>query len=389
MVPRERQATALRQKLRANPVVALLGARQVGKSTLARAVAEAWPGKTTWFDLEDDADLARLEPPGLVLQPLRGLVVLDEVQRRPELFPTLRVLADRPRSPARFLVLGSAAPELLKQTSESLAGRVAFHHLAPLTVAETGLRNLRRLWVRGGFPRSYVARSDGEAAEWRRAFAKTFIERDLRQLGTTIPAPALSRFWAMLAHVHGNVVNWSELGRSLGVGDMTVRRYFDLLAGTFMVRELKPWHENLTKRQVKQPKVYIADSGLLHTHLDIETYDQLDRHPALGASWEGFCLEQAISILGARPDQCFFWATHAGAELDLLVTVGNRRRGIEFKRTNAPKLTPSMRIAVDDLKLDSLDVVHAGEHSFSLGAKVRAVAAERMLADLAGAVGRR
>ncbi|MBL8949238.1 MAG: ATP-binding protein [Myxococcaceae bacterium] len=389
MSPRERHATELRRLLRAYQVVALLGARQVGKSTLARVVAEAWPSPVNWFDLEDDADVARLAAPGLVLGPLRGLVVLDEVQRRPELFPALRVLADRPRAPARFLVLGSATPELLKQSSESLAGRVAFHHLPPLTLDETGLRDLRRLWLRGGFPRAYTARSDAESAEWRRGFAKTFIERDLRQLGTTIPAQALSRFWSMLAHVHGNVINWAELGRSLGVGDMTVRRYFDLLAGTYVMRELKPWHENLTKRQVKQPKVYFADSGLLHTHLDIETHEQLDRHPSLGASWEGFCMEQVIAALGARPEQCFFWATHAGAELDLLVTAAGRRRGIEFKRTDAPKLTPSMRIAIDDLKLDSLDVVHAGEHTFTLGPKVRAVAAGRLLTDLAGTTARR
>lgn len=385
MLARDQHATTLRRLLRANPVVALLGARQVGKSTLARAVAEAWPAPVTWFDLESAADLARLEAPAVTLGPLKGLVVLDEVQRRPEIFPTLRVLADRPRAPARFLVLGSASPKLLRQSSESLAGRVAFHHLPALWLGEVGEPQLSRLWVRGGFPRAYLARSDAEAARWRRDFVRTFLERDLPQLGSTIPAATLSRFWAMLAHIHGRTINWSELGRSLGVSDMTVRRYFDLLTSTYVVRELKPWHENISKRQVKQPKVFVADSGLLHTHLDLETLAQLERHPSLGASWEGFCLEQAICALGARPDQCFFWATHAGAELDLLVVSGGKRRGLEFKRTDAPKLTPSMRTALQDLALDSLDVVHAGEHTFTLGPKVRAVAASRLREDLAGA----
>jgi predicted AAA+ superfamily ATPase len=364
-----------------NRVVALLGARQTGKTTLARQVGDAHGTETTYFDLESDRDLARLEDPLLALEPLRGLVILDEVQRRPELFPTLRVLADRPRG-ARFLVLGSASPQLLRQSSETLAGRIAFHSIAGFSLDEVGVRRLRELWVRGGFPRSFLARSVRSSVAWRQNFIGTFLERDLPQLGIRVPAPTLRRFWSMLAHVHAQILNWSELGRSMAVSDMTVRHYVDILASAFMVRVLPPWHENLSKRQVKAPKLYIRDCGLLHALLDIETVDQLERHPKLGASFEGFCVEALLTRLGARPDQAYFWATHSGAELDLLVIAGGRRRGFEIKRSVAPRVTPSMLSAAKDLHLDSLDVIHAGHETFPLARGIRAVALSRLLTDV-------
>lgn len=367
--------------LRGNPVVALLGARQVGKTTLAREVAQQWRGGSHHFDLERDDDARALEQPFRALEALQGLVVIDEVQRRPELFPALRVLADRPRS-AKFLVLGSAAPELLRQTSESLAGRVAYQHLGPLSLAEVGPDRLDRLWLRGGFPRAYTARSDAESFEWRRNFIRTFLERDVPSLAPRVSASALGRLWAMLAHVHGQVLNLSELGRALGVSDKAVRDYVDLLVGTFVVRELKPWHENISKRQVKAPKVYLADSGVLHSLLGLETRGQLERHPRVGASWEGLGLESVIEHLGAHPEECFFWATHGGAELDLLIVSAGRRLGFEFKLSDAPALTPSMRSAMESLRLDALTVIYPGARSFALGAAIRAVPLHRLAAEV-------
>jgi hypothetical protein len=334
------------------------------------------------FDLERAADVALLDDPEMALRDLRGLVVLDEVQRRPELFPALRVLADRQPAPARFLVLGSASPLLLRQASESLAGRIAFHELPGLSLAEVGAGRLARLWLRGSFPRAFTARSDADSFEWRQEFVRTFVERDLPQLGSLVPAPTLGRFWAMLAQAHGNVWNGSEFGRAFGVAHTTVGRYLDLLSGTFVVRQLPPWSESLAKRQVKSPKVYVADPGLLHTLLDIRTRDALVRHPKVGASWEGFGIQAVIDRLGARREECFFWGTYAGAELDLLVVRGSLRLGFELKRTVAPKVTPSMRIALESLRLKRLDVVHAGDRTGHLGRGIRAVALERLLDDL-------
>lgn len=369
--------------LSASPVVAILGPRQVGKSTLARAIAATWKrGAVTYLDLENDVDLRRLAEPSYALEPLRGLVIIDEVQRRPELFPSLRVLADRPKRPARFLVLGSASPHLLKQTSETLAGRIAFYELPGLTLEEVAVRNLRRLWIRGGFPRSYVARSTAESIRWRRDFIRTFLERDLPQLDVRTPASALRRFWSMLAHVHAQTLNWSELGRSMSIADTTVRSYVDILEGALVVSTLKPWHENISKRQVKAPKVFVRDSGLLHSLLDIESLEQLEGHPRVGGSWEGFGIQQVVHQLGARHDQCFYWATHAGAELDLLVVAGNHRRGYEFK-LGSPGTTASMRTALEDLRLDSLDVIHSGNDSYPLTDRIRAVAATRIMEDIA------
>lgn len=372
----------VRRLLRQAPVVALLGARQVGKTTLARQVAAAWRGPTTHFDLEDPRDLARLADPMLALAHLRGLVVLDEVQRRPDLFPALRVLADRQPVPCRFLVLGSAAPALLQQGAESLAGRIAFHELHPFSLDEVGPAGFNRLWRRGGFPRAFLARTEQASVDWRRDFVRTFLERDLPQLGIAVPAATIRRFWQMLAHLHGSVLNSSELARAFGVADTTIRRYLESLEATFMVRSLRPFHANIAKRQVKAPKVYLSDSGLLHTLLDIQSATALEGHPKVGASWEGFLLETVVARLGARTDQCYFWGTHAGAELDLLVVDGDHRRGFEFKRTSAPAITPSMRAALADLQLDRLDVVHAGAESFRLAPKIRAISAARLHEEL-------
>jgi predicted AAA+ superfamily ATPase len=381
MIPRERRIHELARLLAEHRVVAILGARQVGKTTLAKTLASRHRGATTFFDLEDPRDLARLADPMLAMEGLRGLIVLDEVQRRPDLFPSLRVLADRPRG-ARMLLLGSASPDLLRQSSESLAGRIAFDRLTGFTLDEVGPTAWRRLWLRGGFPRSFTARSDRASAEWRDAFVQTFLERDIPQLGVHLSALTLRRFWTMVAHHHAQILNSSELGRAFGVAHTTIRHYLDLLSGTFMVRQLQPWHENLGKRQVKAPKIYLTDTGLLHTLLGIVTAEDLERHPKVGASWEGFSLEALLAHLGARPEECFFWATHAGAELDLLVVRGRRRLGFEMKRTDAPQVTPSMRIALQDLRLNSLDVIYPGARTFPLGRGIRAVGLGRLLLDV-------
>jgi len=382
-IARTRLTEEVLRLLRRAPVVTILGPRQVGKTTLARDVAATFRGgSVTTFDLEQPSALARLAEPELALEPLRGLVVLDEIQRRPELFPLLRVLADRPRRPARFLVLGSASPELLRQESETLAGRVAFLELAGLSLSEVSPKRLERLWLRGGFPASFTAASDEDSFEWRTDFIQTFLERDLPGLGVAVPAPTLRRFWAMLAHVHGQILNWSELGRSMGVSDATTRRYADQLEGALVVQLLQPWHENISKRQVKAPKLYLRDSGLLHALLELRTHEQLDQSPRSGASWEGFLLQQVTQHLGASPRQCYFWATHQGAELDLLVVDGTRKLGFEFKRTTTPTVTPSMRIALESLGLEQLFVLHAGRESFPLGPKLRAIAAARLTEDL-------
>ncbi len=358
-------------------MVALLGPRQVGKTTLARRLA----GETSthWFDLEDPDDRARLQEPKLALAPLRGLIVLDEIQLVPELFGLLRVLADRPERPATFLILGSAGPELLKQGSETLAGRIAFHHLDGFGLEEVGAGALTQRWVRGGFPRAFLAVDDAESTRWRQDFISTFLERDLPRLGITVGAPTLRRFWTMLAHWHGQTWNGSALARNFGVSDKTVRSYLDILEATFVVRQLQPWFENLSKRQVKSPKVYLRDSGLLHTLLGVGSDRELQAHPKVGASWEGFALGQVVRRLGARPEECFFWSTHSGAELDLLVVRGTVRRGFEFKRSSAPKRTRSMTTVMTDLRLDSLDIIYPGENPFPVGERMRAVPAGQLL----------
>ena len=382
MIRRDDHLRRLTGLLREFPVVGLVGPRQVGKTTLAHALARGWRGAVTYLDLESSADLARLADPALALGPLRGPVVIDEFQRRPDLLAVLRVLADRPRRPARFLVLGSASPDLIRGSSETLAGRIAYHELSGFSLAEVDPARLGALWLRGGFPRSFVARTEPASWRWRQQFIRTFLERDLPALGLRLGADTLHRFWAMLAHYHAQVWNASELARAFGVADTTVRGYLDLLASAFMVRLLMPWSENLAKRQVKAPKVYLRDTGLLHALLGIRTATDLERHPKIGASWEGFMVSEVIQRLGAEPRECHFWATHGGVELDLLVVRGRRRLGFEFKRTSGPSVTRSMHVALADLRLERLDVIHAGESTFPLAPKIRAVAARRILVDL-------
>lgn len=364
------------------PVVGLIGARQVGKTTLARALAARRTGPVHLFDLEDPADRAQLADPRLALESLEGLVVLDEIQHAPQLFRVLRVLVDRPDASSRFLVLGSASPELLRQGSESLAGRIAYHELGPLDLSETGSAEADRLWLRGGFPRSYLAGSEAASARWRREFVRTHVERDLPALGLRVDAATIRRFWTMLGHYHGQTWNGAELARSFGVSERTVRRYLDLLCHTYMARRLEPWHENLKKRQRRAPKVYVNDSGLLHALLGIESREDLLSHPKVGASFEGFALRQIANHLRARSEECYTWALHSGPELDLLVVRGRRRLGFEIKRSSAPKATKAMRVALEVLGLERLDVVHAGEKTFALGDSLRAVSLRRLLEDL-------
>jgi predicted AAA+ superfamily ATPase len=368
--------------LRQFPVVAILGARQVGKTTLARRLVAGRQGKATFLDLESAEDLALLQDPLLALRPLRGLVIIDEVQRRPDLFATLRVLVDQPRARRRFLVLGSASPDLLRQTSESLAGRIAYHELDGFSLEEVGSSRWERLWRRGGFPRSFLARSDRESQRWRRELIGTYLERDVPALGLRLPAPTLRRFWMMVAHYHGQIWNASELARSFGIAHTTVQRYLDVLTETFMLRQLPSWHENVSKRQVKAPKVFIRDSGLLHALLGLATAREIDTHPKVGASWEGFALNAVVARLQAQPEECFFWATHSGAELDLLIVRGNQRLGFEFKRSSAPSVTRSMHVAIQDLRLQMLWVMHAGERAFDLARQIRAVPLSRVLEEL-------
>ena len=382
IVRRKEEIATLERLLRRHPVVGIVGARQVGKTTLARELVAATRGPTSFFDLENTEDLARLADPMLALKGLLGLVVIDEVQRRPDFFPVLRVLADRPKTPARFLVLGSASPELLRQGSETLAGRIVYHELSGFSLGEVGVKHHERLWLRGGLPRSYVARTLAESDEWRHGFIRTFLERDLPQLGIAINSTTLRRFWSMLAHYHGQTWNSSEFARSFGVADTTVRGYLDVLSSALVVRQLPPWFENISKRQVKAPKVYVVDTGLLHALLGIRTRIDLDRHPKVGASWEGFVVEQLIRHLGVRSDECYFWGTHAGAELDLLVVRGRQRVGFEIKRTTSPRVTPSIQNALADLGLTRLDIIHAGDQTFPLAKRVRAVAIERLLHDV-------
>ena len=375
----------LERALRANPVAALIGPRQCGKTTLAREMAEA--RRSTYFDLEDPLDLERLAQPKIALGGLDGLVVIDEVQRRPDLFPVLRVLADQARRGRRFLILGSASPELLRQGSETLAGRIAFVEMAGLDLGEVGAVALRRLWWRGGFPRSFLARSDAVSNQWRRDFISTFLERDVSQLGIRVPAPVLRRLWMMLAHYHGQVWNASEIARSLGEAHTTVKRHLDALTGALVVRQLQPWYENLGKRQVKAPKVYVRDAGLLHSLLGADTGAAPHSHPKVGASWEGFVLEELIGLAGER--NAFYWRTQAGAELDLLLFLRGKRIGVEVKYADAPSMTRSMHACIESLKLDRLYVVYPGLETYSPRPGVEVMPLARARERIASHAGRR
>jgi hypothetical protein len=369
VIDRKTDLQMVRTALKRSRVAALLGPRQCGKTTLARQLVPA--DSLNYFDLEEAQSLARLAEPDTTLRPLKGLVVIDEIQRRPNLFPLLRVLADRQPLPARFLILGSASPELLRQSSETLAGRIETVPLEGFRLTDLGADALDRHWLRGGFPLAYTARNDADSLVWRRQFLQTFLERDLPQLGVTIPAVALRRFWSMVAHYHGQIWNGAELARALAVSESTVRRYLDLMTGVFLVRQLPPWFENLGKRQVKSPKVYVRDSGLLHALLGLASRRDLEHHPKVGASWEGYAVEEILKAL--NPDDAYYWATHNGAEIDLVLFKNGRRIGVECKRMDAPTLTPSMRIALADLKLDELRVVYPGEKRYPLADRVEVV----------------
>lgn len=360
MIPRPRPLARIDESFRVHPVTALLGPRQCGKTTLARLLVERDGG--TLFDLENPIDRQRLAAPLNALERLRGLVVLDEIQRMPELFELLRVLVDRPNNPARFLVLGSASLGLVRGVSETLAGRIGFIDLTGLSLTEVGTGERDRLWSRGGFPRSFLAPDDQASFAWREAFVRTFLERDLPQLGIGIPAETLRRFWTMVAHAHGQVWNASAFARSLGVSSHTIRRYLDILAGAYVLRVLPPWFENLKKRQVKAPKVFVRDAGLLHALLQLGDLEALTGHPKVGASWEGFAIEQILGSLETR--DAYFWASHTGAELDLFVLDRGRRLGFELKLSDAPRVTRSMHVAKGDLRLDHLYVVVPGGPSY-------------------------
>ena len=380
MLARTQLILRVRQALKRSRVVALLGPRQCGKTTLARQIvaAEA-PG---YFDLEEPRALARLAEPMSALENLRGVVVIDEVQRRPDLFPVLRVLADRKPLRARFLILGSASPALLRQSSESLAGRIERVPISGLSLSEAGPAAQPKHWRRGGFPRSFLARDEEASFRWRQEFVQTFLERDVPQLGFSAPALTLHRFWSMAAHYHGQIWNAAEPARSLGISETSVRRYLDLLTDLFMVRQLPAWHANLKKRQVKSPKIYFRDSGLLHQLLGVRDEGELERHPKCGASWEGYVVEEILRAV--EPEAAYFWATHQGAEMDLVLIKRGRMYGVECKRADAPALTPSMRIALEDLKLERIAVVHPGSRRYALADRVEAVPLTAVLDGMAG-----
>lgn len=369
MIARPSIEQRIRTALGRSRAVVLVGPRQCGKSTLARRFLPA--DHPNYFDLEDPASRLSLAEPMTALAALQGLVVIDEVQHAPELFRVLRVLIDRDDQPGQYLLLGSASPTLLRQTSETLLGRVEVIEIAGFDLREVGVPNTPRLWLRGGFPPAYTAASDADAGVWCSNAIARFVQSDLPQFGVNVAAPAMMRFWAMLAHVHGQVWNAADPARSLGVSEPTVRRYLDWLTHGFMVRQLQPWFENLSKRQVKAPKIYFRDTGYLHALLGIHEAAELIRHPKSGASWEGFALEQVLRM--AQPDDAYFWATHQGAELDLLMFKHGKRVGVEFKRVDAPSLTSSMRIAMADLKLDALYVVYPGDRRYRLAEGVEAV----------------
>jgi uncharacterized protein len=375
MIQRKDLLLCIQTALRRSRVVALLGPRQCGKTTLARQFVDV--ASLNYFDLESPTSLARLEAPMTEMEDLRGVVVIDEIQRRPELFPVLRVLADRKPLPARFLILGSASPDLIQQSSETLAGRIETIAMSGFHIDEVGIAAQPRHWLRGGFPLSFLARSERDSIAWRKQYIQTFLERDLPQLGTRLPATTMLRFWSMLAHYHGQLWNAAEFARSLGMGETSVRRYVDVLADVFMVRQLQPWHANIKKRQVKAPRVYVRDTGILHQLLGIETTQSLLHHPKVGASWEGYILEEILHAV--QPDEAFFWRTQNGAEIDLVFSRKGKLYGIEIKRMDAPRMTPSLRAAVNELKLTRIAVIYPGKVRYKLAPKITAVPATEII----------
>jgi uncharacterized protein len=381
-VRREFFLKKIEANFRVHPICALLGPRQVGKTTLARMYTEQFlPQDTQLFDLENPLDLAQFDNPMLTLSTSKkSFIVIDEVQRKPELFPILRVLVDSPESQKRFLILGSASRELIHQSSETLAGRLGYIELPPFSFFETK-KESKLLWLRGGFPRSYLAENSSDSNLWRQSYITSFLERDIPMLGFDIPPQQIRRFWMMLAHYHGQIFNASELGKSLGLSGHTVKRYLDILSGTFMIRILQPWFENIQKRQVKSPKIYFRDSGVLNALLGIADTTQLETYPRLGSFWEGFALEEIIRLLDAAEDECYFWSTQANAELDLLIIKNGKKIGFEFKYTDTPKITKSMHIALSDLNLDQIIVIYPGSSIFPLSDSITCVGFESILTD--------
>lgn len=380
MIERTDITKHITQALDRGRIVSLLGPRQCGKTTLARQFAKL--GSSLYFDLEDPVDSAKMGEPKNVLENLKGTVVIDEAQRQPELFPLLRVLADRVPLPSKFLILGSASPNLIKHASESLAGRVERITIGGFSLDEVGTKKSDRLWLRGGLPRSFLANTDEESFTWLREYTQSFVERDLPLHGVSLPAMTLLRFWTMLAHYHGQVFNASEIARSLGISVMTVKRYVDVLSGVFMIRQVQPWFGNLKKRHVKSPKIYFYDTGILHSLLGIQTKDDLSAHPKYGASWEGFVMDEVIRSVELH--EVYFWATHQGAEIDLVFNKGGRMYGVEIKRVDAPTMTPSMRIALEDLKLERIAVIYPGKRRYSIHKQIDVVPFDEIMGGMKG-----
>lgn len=383
MIKRTRVIQQVRGAFRHGRIVALLGPRQCGKTTLAREFLP--PDSPAYFDLEDPVAVGKLAEPMNALSGLKGIVVIDEVQRRPDLFPILRVLADRQPLQARFLILGSASPELIKHSSESLAGRVARVAMGGFTLEEIGQKFFERHWLRGGFPVSFLARSEADSLAWRKDYIQSFVERDLPLHGISLPPVTVLRFWKMLAHYHGQIWNASEIAGSLGISEMTVKRYLDIISGVFIVRQMQPWHANIKKRQVKAPKIYIRDTGILHSLLGIRTKEELLSHPKYGLSWEGYVIEEVISSV--QPEEVYYWGTHNGAEIDLVFIKDGGMYGVECKRADAPSLTPSMKIAVEDLQLERVAVIYPGSQRYSLARKVEAVPFSAVTGGMKGLFG--
>ncbi|MDP8216227.1 MAG: ATP-binding protein [Candidatus Kaelpia imicola] len=383
MIERKRYIDSIKKVLKRSRAAALLGPRQCGKTTLAQNLIDV--RSPNYFDLEDQSSLIALVNPKGVLEPLKGLVVIDEVQQRPELFSVLRVLLDRKPLPANFLILGSASPDFLRQSSESLAGRLELIEMGGFNLAEIGEKKVLRLWLRGGFPLSFLAKSDADSFAWRKSFIKTFLERDLREQGIELPSVTLYRFWAMLANSHGQIWNAAPIASSLGISEPTVRKYLDILTGVFMVRQLQPWHVNIKKRQVKSPKLYFRDTGILNSFLELKTEAEVLRHQICGASWEGFVIEQLIYIL--EIDHPYFWATHQGAEIDLVFNKGGAMYGIEIKRADAPTITLSMKNALKDLKLRRIAVIYPGKKRYSIHKQIEVVPFDEILGGMKGLLG--
>ncbi|OGS34434.1 MAG: hypothetical protein A2474_01545, partial [Elusimicrobia bacterium RIFOXYC2_FULL_34_12] len=364
IIQRKQDIEEINRLLKLFPVTAILGPRQSGKTFLANRMKY-----NHYFDLENPQDVARLENPQITLEDLSGLIVIDEIQHHKDLFKIMRYLVDR-NPKQKYLILGSASGNLMKQSSESLVGRIGYYSLGGFSISDIGANNIKKLWLRGGLPRSFLSRNDNESFLWLSNYISTFLERDIPQFGITIPSYTLRKFWLMLSHYHGAILNYSELARSFGVSDMTVRKYIDILEHTFMMRILQPWYANIGKRLVKSPKIYIRDSGILHSLLSIQNFNQLAVHNKVGASWEGFALECISKSLNKKNEELFFWNTHNGAELDLFWQNKGKNWGIEFKYSDAPKITRSIHLAINDLKLSHLWIVYPGKQYYKLSAKV-------------------